>query len=176
MELTFGAWQPDTGKAAFLAGNATLVGRVSLGAGASVWYGAVLRGDLEPIDIGAGTNVQDGCVLHVSSGFPLSIGTGCSLGHGAIVHGCTVGDNVLVGMGAVLLNGCQIGEGSVIAAGAVVAEGAVIPPGSLVMGVPARVRGPLREEQKAMIAENAAEYHELAQLHAGLKEKEQGHA
>lgn len=158
---------PQTEKALFVAPSATLIGRVTLGPESSVWYGAVLRGDLEPIVIGEGSNVQDNAVLHCSHGQPLTIGSGVTIGHGAIVHGCTVEDDVLVGMGCTLLNGCVIGRGSIVAAGAVVPEGMIVPPGSMVMGLPARVKGPLKEAQRSMPQKGAAEYRALARLHAG---------
>jgi len=134
-------------KGAFAAPNATAVGRVTLGPGAALWYGAVARGDQNDITVGANTNLQDNAVLHVSPAHPLKVGSGVTVGHGAILHGCTVGDNTLIGMGAILLNGCVIGENCLVAAGALVPEGMIVPPGSLVMGMPAKVRRPLTPEE-----------------------------
>jgi len=122
-----------------VAPTAVVLGDVTLGARASVWYGAVLRGDMAPITVGEATNLQDGTIVHVDEGVPATIGARVGVGHRAILHGCIVEDDCLVGMGAILLNGVLVGSGSVIAAGAVVPEGVVIPSGSLVMGVPARV-------------------------------------
>lgn len=124
---------------AFIAAGARIVGNVTIGAEASIWFNAVLRGDVESIRVGQQTNVQDLCLLHADFGCPCILGDRVSLGHGAIVHGATVEDDVLIGMRAVVLNGARIGRGSIVAAGAVVTEGTEIPPGSVVMGVPGQV-------------------------------------
>ena len=124
---------------AFIAPTAAVMGDVTLGPRASVWFHAVLRGDMAPIVVGEATNLQDGTIVHVDEGKPALIGARVGVGHRAIIHGCTVEDDCLIGMGSVLLNGVRIGKGSVVAAGAVVPEGMRVPPGSLVMGVPARV-------------------------------------
>ena len=124
---------------AFIASTAAVMGDVTLGAEASVWYGAVLRGDMAPIVIGAQSNIQDGSIVHVDAGVPGSVGCRVGVGHRVILHGCIVGDDCLIAMGSVLLNGVRIGAGSVVAAGAVVPEGMEVPPGSLVMGVPGRI-------------------------------------
>lgn len=124
---------------AFIAPTAAVLGDVTLGARASVWYQAVLRGDMAPIVVGEATNLQDGTIVHVDEGKPALIGARVGVGHRAIIHGCTIEDDCLIGMGSVLLNGVRIGTGSVVAAGAVVPEGMRVPPGSLVMGIPARV-------------------------------------
>lgn len=153
---------PQVDPSAWVAPDAVLAGAVTLGPGASVWFTAVLRADLAEIAVGAGSNVQDGCVLHADPELPLTIGTGVSIGHRAVVHGCTVGDDVLVGMGAVILNGARIGDGSIIAAGSVVLEGTEVPAGSLVAGVPGKVRRSLSEEERAGIVHNAGAYAELA--------------
>jgi carbonic anhydrase/acetyltransferase-like protein (isoleucine patch superfamily) len=126
---------PDT----WIAPAAHVLGKVRLAAGASVWFGAVLRGDTEWIEVGPGSNVQEGCTLHTDHGFPLTIGANCTIGHNVILHGCTIGDDTLVGMGATILNGARIGRGCLIGAGALVTEGKEIPDGSLVMGAPGRV-------------------------------------
>ena len=146
----------------FLAPNATILGEVTLGDRVGIWFGAVVRADRERITIGADSNVQDNCVVHCSPGRPVTIGREVSVGHCAILHGCTIGDRVLVGMGAIVLNGAVVGEDSLIGAGAVVTEGAQIPPGSVVVGVPGRVAKLTTDEQRVHIRENAASYVELA--------------
>ncbi|HZP21476.1 MAG TPA: gamma carbonic anhydrase family protein [Bauldia sp.] len=123
----------------WVAPDAAVIGQVLLGEGVGIWFGAVARGDNEPIVIGANSNIQEHCVLHTDMGFPLTVGAGCTIGHRAILHGCTVGDNCLVGMGAIVLNGAVIGENSLVGAGALLPEGREIPPNSLVIGTPGRV-------------------------------------
>lgn len=141
------------------------MGDVTLGPRASVWYGAVLRGDMDRIVIGADTNLQDGTIVHVDEGRPALIGARVGVGHRAILHGCTVEDDCLVGMGSILLNGVVLSTGSVVAAGAVVREGMVIPPGSLVMGVPGRVVRPVDDGLRARIRATWQHYVELARRH-----------
>lgn len=131
-----------------LAPTAVVVGGVTVEEGASLWYGAVARGDLNSIHIGANTNIQENAVLHVSDHHPMTIGEWVSVGHGAILHGCTVEDECLIGMGAILMNGCVIGRGSIVAAGALVTENTVIPPNSLVMGSPAKLRRAVTPEEQ----------------------------
>lgn len=160
--IRHGGGAPAIGERVFVAGNATLVGDVRLGDRASVWFSAVLRADINRIEIGAGTNVQDGAVIHVDRDLPTRIGEGVTIGHGAIVHAATVGAHCLIGMGAIVLDGAVIGERSLVAAGALVPPGAVIEPGSLVMGSPARAKRKLTEEEMAGIAENGARYEALA--------------
>ncbi len=150
------------GAPGFIAPTATVIGEVTLGEETGIWYGAVIRGDKDRIEIGAGSNIQDNAVVHTSRGFPARIGKEVSVGHGAILHGCTVHDRVLVGMGAIVMNGAVVGEDTIIAAGAVVTEGTVIPPGSVVMGVPAKVVKQASPEQKAGIRKNAESYIALA--------------
>ena len=150
---------------AFVAPGACLIGRVELHAGASVWYNAVLRGDVEPIVIGPRSNVQDCTVMHTDLGFPLQVGADVTIGHGAILHGCTVEDGALIGMGAVVLNGARVGRGALVAAGALVPEGAEIPPGQLAMGVPARVVRPLTEAERERMRAGVRLYVERAQRH-----------
>jgi carbonic anhydrase/acetyltransferase-like protein (isoleucine patch superfamily) len=164
--LPFAGSVPEVADDAWVAPGAVLVGRVRLGDGSSVWYGAVLRGDGDAITVGAGSNVQDGTVVHADPGFPAVIGDGVVVGHGAVVHGCTVEDGCLIGMGSRVLNGARIGAGSLVAAGAVVLEGTQVPPGSLVAGVPAKVRRPLTDEEGAGIRLAAEHYIELAREHA----------
>jgi carbonic anhydrase/acetyltransferase-like protein (isoleucine patch superfamily) len=142
-----------------------VLGDVTLGARASVWYGAVLRGDMAPITVGEATNLQDGTIVHVDEGVPATIGARVGVGHRAILHGCTVEDDCLVGMGVILLNGVLVGSGSVIAAGAVVPEGVVIPPGSLVMGVPARVVRPVDDALRDRIRHTWEHYVAEAERH-----------
>jgi carbonic anhydrase/acetyltransferase-like protein (isoleucine patch superfamily) len=157
---------PAVDEQAWVAPTAVLAGAVTLAAEVSVWYGTVVRADTETISIGPRTNLQDGVVVHADPGFPVTVGDGVSVGHRAVLHGCVIGDDVLVGMGAVVLNGARIGSGTLIAAGAVVLEGADVPPGSLVAGLPAKVRRPLSEDELAAVRRNAATYCALARRHA----------
>lgn len=145
-------------ESAFVAPKATLVGHITLGENASVWYGAVLRGDIEPITVGKDTNIQDNCVVHNDEGFPVVIGDRVTIGHGAVLHGCTIEDEVLVAMNAVILTGVKIGTGSYIAAGAVVKENTIIPPRSFVVGVPAVIKGPANEQHHERILQGARAY------------------
>lgn len=149
---------PRLGRNVFIARTATVLGDVVLGDRANVWYGAVLRGDINRIAVGADTNVQDNAVVHVSDGFPCVIGERVTVGHSAIVHACRVGDEVLVGMGAIVLDGAVVGEQSIIGAQALVKEGMQIPPGSLVVGVPARLVRKLDRRERAAIKGLAAQY------------------
>ncbi|MEV0250726.1 gamma carbonic anhydrase family protein [Nocardia sp. NPDC050712] len=169
MMIEIGGVAPEIDETAWLAPNATVIGRVRLAAEVSIWYSAVLRGDLEDISVGAKTNIQDGCVLHADPGMPLSVGAGVSVGHNAILHGCTIGDDVLVGMGATVLNGAVIGAGSLIAANALIPEGAQIPPGSLVAGVPGKVRRELTEPELDRIRLNCAVYLHNTAAHRDAK-------
>lgn len=150
-----------------------LIGNVRCGRSVNIWYGAVLRGDADEITVGEACNIQDGCVLHCDRGAPVRIGRRCTLGHNAIVHGCTVGDETLIGMGATLLSGCRVGSGCIIGANALVTGGMDIPDGSLVMGVPAKVIRSLRPEEREHNRASAAEYLALAEeqlpLAAGSK-------
>ncbi|MBX3094328.1 MAG: gamma carbonic anhydrase family protein [Cryobacterium sp.] len=166
--LPFGDHTPRVVSDAFVAPNATLIGDVTLASGSSVFYGAVLRGDTDSITLGEGSNLQDNVVVHCDAGIPTSIGAGVSVGHGAVVHGCTVEDDCLIGMGATIMNGAVIGAGSLVAGGAVVLEGTVVPPRSLVAGVPAKVRRELSDEEIEGIRANAAHYVELSRAHAAL--------
>jgi carbonic anhydrase/acetyltransferase-like protein (isoleucine patch superfamily) len=156
---------PELHPESWVAPNATVLGSVTLAAKSSVWYGTVLRAEFEPISIGEGSNLQDNVTVHVDPGFPATIGAGVSVGHNAVLHGCTVEDGALIGMGAVVLNGAVIGAGSLVAAGAVVAQGAVIPPRSLVAGVPGKVRRELSEDEVARNRLNAQVYEHLSELH-----------
>lgn len=156
------------GKEVFIADTARVFGRVSLGNEVSVWFGAVLRGDGDDIIIGERSNIQDHAVIHVDPGYPVNIGRECIVGHGAIVHGASLSNNVLVGMHATILNGTNIGEFSIIAAGALVPEGMQIPPYSLVMGVPAKVVKTISDEQKQKIIKNAETYVNLSKVYLQL--------
>lgn len=156
---------PRVHPTAFVHPLAAVIGDVALGALASVWPFAVLRGDSDRIVVGDESNVQDGAVVHVDRGVPATIGARVTVGHRAIVHGATVEDDCLVGMGAVVLNRAVVGRGSIVAAGAVVPEGLVVPPGSLVMGVPGRVRRATTDEERARAARAAATYVELQLAH-----------
>src|SRR3712207_3575028 len=163
--LPYGDERPEVAESAFVAPGAHIIGRVHLGEESSVWYGAVLRGDTEPVRIGARTNVQDGCVLHADPGFPATVGEGCVVGHNAVVHGCEVGDGCLIGMGATVLNGAKIGAGSIVAAGAVVPENREFPPRSLIVGVPAKRAGEVTDAQAQDVERGAREYVEKAAAH-----------
>lgn len=165
LQIPFGGHTPAVDPTAFVAPNATLIGDVVLGADSSAFYGVVVRGDMSPIRVGSGSNLQDNVVLHSDPGFPTTIGDGVSVGHGAVVHGCTVEDHCLIGMGATVMNGAIIGSGSLVAGGAVVLEGAVVPPGSLVAGVPAKVRRELTAEELDGVRANAGRYVVLAAQH-----------
>ena len=143
---------------AFVAPTATILGRVSIGARSSIWYGAVLRGDIDTITIGEETSIQDNAVVHVDAGVPARIGNRVTVGHGAIIHGATVEDDALIGIGAIVLNRARIGEGAVVGAGALVPEGMEVPPHTLALGVPARVVKEVSPELAARTRENAEHY------------------
>lgn len=156
---------PQIDPEAWVAPNAAVIGQVTVAARSSIWYSATLRAEAEPIHVGAGTNIQDGATVHVDKEFPVTIGTGVSVGHNAVVHGCDVEDHVLIGMGAIIMNGAVIGTCSLIAAGALVPQGMVVPPKSLVTGVPGRVRRELSDAEVAGNRQNASVYERLAELH-----------
>ena len=167
---------PEVPKSAFVAPGAFLIGAVSLGGQSSVWYGAVLRGDTEPVSIGERTNIQDGCVLHADPGYPAVVGNDCVIGHRAVVHGCEIENGCLIGMGAIILNGTRIGEGSIVGAGALVPEGREFPPRSLVIGAPARRVREVTEEQAGEIIRGAETYVERAAAHRVALNRSQGRA
>jgi carbonic anhydrase/acetyltransferase-like protein (isoleucine patch superfamily) len=153
----------------WIAPDAHVIGRIVIGAGASVWFGAVLRGDNETISVGPGSNVQEHCVLHTDMGFPLSIGADCTIGHRAILHGCTIGAGSLIGMGATVMNGARIGRGCLIGAGALVPEGREVPDGALVMGAPGKVVRMLDEAAQERLSRSAAGYvANMRRFRAGL--------
>ena len=160
---------PDIHPSAFVAPGAVVRGDVHLAENSSVFYNAVLRGDRAPIFIGAGTNIQDGCVVHVEYDLPAVVGRDVTVGHGAILHGCTIGDETLIGMGAIVLNGARIGSHCLIGAGALVTQSTVIPDGMMALGSPARVKSPLTPEAIASLHETALHYRQEAQE---LKEQE----
>ena len=162
--IPLGEAKPDV-DGAWVAPSATLVGAVTLGPGSSIWYACVLRADHDRITIGAESNFQDGCVMHADPGLPVTVGARVTVGHRAVLHGCTVEDDSLVGMGAMVLNGAHIGAGSLVAAGTVVLEGTQVPPGSLVAGLPGKVRRPMRPEEQEGLTRNAEEYVELTARH-----------
>jgi len=160
--------EPDVAPAGqyYVADNATVIGKVRLKAGASVWFGAVLRGDNEWIEIGSRSNVQDNCTMHTDPGFPLTVGEGSTVGHNAILHGCTVGNNTLIGMGAILLNGATVGSNCLIGAGALLRENMIVPDNSLVVGSPARVLRTIDDKATKLIARAAESYFERSQIYA----------
>ncbi|HHJ1296556.1 gamma carbonic anhydrase family protein [Pseudomonas sp. P1B16] len=166
MKYRLGDLRVDSHPTSWIAPNATVIGNVRLQARASVWFGAVLRGDNELIDIGEDSNVQDGTVMHTDMGSPLTLGKGVTVGHNAMLHGCTVGDYSLVGINAVILNGARIGKHCIIGANALIPEGKEIPDGSLVMGSPGKVVRELSEQQMRMIEAGAAHYVHNAQRYA----------
>jgi carbonic anhydrase/acetyltransferase-like protein (isoleucine patch superfamily) len=159
-----GGHVPVIGEAAWVAPDANLIGQVILGARASVWFGSTLRGDNEPIAVGQGSNVQENCVFHTDMAFPLTIGRDCTIGHKAMLHGCTIGDETLIGMGATVLNGAVIGRNCLIGAGALVTEGKKIPDGSLVVGAPGKVIRQLDAAAIDGLRAAARHYQERARL------------
>ncbi|MBS9720554.1 gamma carbonic anhydrase family protein [Tianweitania sp. BSSL-BM11] len=162
---------PEINDTAWIADNAVVLGKVHLGSNVGIWFGAVLRGDNELITVGDGSNVQEHTMMHTDMGFPLTVGENCTIGHRAILHGCTIGNNSLVGMGAIVLNGAVIGENSLVGAGALVTEGKVFPPNSLIVGSPAKVVRQLSAEQIEGMRQGALNYQQNARRFAsGLKE------
>lgn len=173
MIIEFRGKKPQIGEGCFIAENATVIGDVKIGAGSSVWYGAVIRGDDAAIEIGERCNIQDNAVLHCAEFWPLHIGNGVTVGHGAIVHSANVHDNVLIGMGSTVLNLAEIHEGAIIGAGAVVLEDTIVPQGGVAVGCPAKVVKVDYENSVSSNELNAAAYHELRQeyLNAGHGDK-----
>jgi len=161
-QFALGDVRPKIASDAWVAPGCYIIGDVILAAKASVWFGSTLRGDNEPIVIGAGSNVQENCVLHTDMGFPLTIGAGCTVGHKAMLHGCRIGDNTLIGMGATVLNGAVIGKNCLIGAEALITEGKVIPDGSLVMGAPGKVVRQLDAEAIDGLRQSALNYQQNA--------------
>lgn len=163
--LPFGGHTPQLDPSAFVAPGAQVIGDAELAAEASVWYGATIRADRATIRLGARSNLQDSATMHADPDYPCTVGADVTIGHNAVVHGCTVGDRCTIGMGAVIMNGAVIGEECLIAGGAVVLEGAEIPAGSLVAGVPGKVRRELTTEERAGLSRGAAVYTENAVRH-----------
>lgn len=155
-----GCGTPVVDPSGYIADGARLVGQVTLHSEVGIWFNAVLRADMAAITIGERSNIQDNVTCHVDTGFPLNVGTDVSVGHNAVLHGCTVEDNCLIGMSATVMNGAVVGRNSLVAAGALVTEGMIIPPGSLVAGVPAKVRRELTPDEIQGITNNAAHYRE----------------
>jgi len=164
--IPFDGTHPDIHDDAWLAPTATVIGKVRVAAEANVWFGAVMRGDIDEIVLGARSNLQDNAVIHTEAGSPTIIGEDVSIGHGAVVHGCVVEDGCLIGMNSTVLNGAVIGAHSLVAAGAVVLEGTVVPPRSLVAGVPAKVRRELSDEEVAGLMANSGRYVPRAKAYA----------
>lgn len=162
MIYSLGDKTPQIDQGAWIAPGCHVIGAVTLGPASSVWFGSTLRGDNEMITLGAGSNVQENCVLHTDMGFPLTIGAGCTIGHKAMLHGCTIGENTLIGMGATVLNGAVIGKNCLIGAGALITEGKIIPDGSLVMGAPGKVVRTLDAAAIAGLRASAQTYRENA--------------
>ncbi|QGN31715.1 gamma carbonic anhydrase family protein [Microlunatus sp. Gsoil 973] len=166
--LPYGGKSPTIDPSAWLAPNATVIGDATLAEESSVYYGAVVRADMAEVRLGNGSNLQDNVVVHTDFGHPSLIGNGVSVRHLAVIHGCTIADNVLIGMGATVLNGAQIGTGSLVAAGTVILEGTVIPPRSLVAGVPGKVRRELSDAEVDKVITNARHYRDLTASHRRL--------
>ena len=161
---------PTIDPSVFIAENAAVGGDVLLSQGVSVWYGASIRGDIDTIQIGEGSNIQDNASVHTDKGIATTIGRGGTVGHNAVVHGCTIEDDCLIGMGAIILNGAVIGKGSIVGAGALVTEGKVFPPGSLILGSPAVLKKEVGVGVQEKIKENALHYQKLAQRHRQAQE------
>ncbi|MES2295871.1 MAG: gamma carbonic anhydrase family protein [Pseudomonadota bacterium] len=159
-----GEHAPEIDPSAFVAENATLIGKVRIEANASVWFGTTIRGDNEAITIGAGSNVQEGCIMHTDMGYPLTVGQNVTIGHQAMLHGCTIGDGALIGIQAVILNGARIGKGCLVGAGALVTEGKEFPDNSLIIGSPAKAVRTLNEQDLSRMQSNAASYVARGQL------------
>ena len=168
MVQTLNGKTPKIGRDVFIAPTAVVIGDVEIGDGASIWYGAVLRGDMEPIRIGGNTNIQDNCTVHTEMSCPTHIGAGVTIGHHAVIHGCVIEDDCLISIGAVLLNGSVIRRGSVVAAGAVVKEGQEIGAGQLAAGVPAAAKRALNENDRELVRQAARVYADLAVRHTQL--------
>lgn len=171
MIMTYAGRAPRIATSAYIAESADVIGDVEIGENASVWFGAVLRGDIDPIRVGANTNIQDGSVVHTMLGSPTTIGDWVTVGHRAVLHGCTIEDHCLIGMGAVLLNHVRVGEGSIVAAGALVLQETVIPPRSLYLGSPARFQRQLTEADRPFIDMHAAHYLEYKEIYLAERGK-----
>jgi carbonic anhydrase/acetyltransferase-like protein (isoleucine patch superfamily) len=161
---------PDLPQEYWIAETAVVIGRVRLGGAASVWFGSVLRGDNEWVEIGANSNIQENCTLHTDMGFPLTVGANCTIGHNVVLHGCTIAENSLIGMGAIVLNGAKIGENCIVGAGSLVTEGKTFPDHTLIVGAPARAIRALDAEATKMLRWSADHYvNNARRFAAGLK-------
>jgi len=165
MRKEFDGHKPETHSSAFISNNSLIIGRVSLGENVSVWPGCVLRADVEDILVGDNTNIQDGALLHPDHGLPVIIGKGVTVGHGAVIHGCRIGSNCLIGMGAIILGGAVIEDNCIIGAGALVTEKMKVSEGSLVLGVPGKIARKITKEDLARVYRSAEEYQKLAEVH-----------
>ena len=154
----FKSFAPNIDSTAWLADDANIIGKVDIRKKASIWFGATLRGDNEKILLGEGSNIQENCVLHTDHGFPLTIGKNCTIGHSVILHGCSIEDNTLIGMGSTILNGAKIGKGCLIGAGSLITENKVIPDNSLVVGSPGKVIREVTKDEKKAVLENTKHY------------------
>lgn len=171
MILSYKGKSPNASKSAFIAENAVAAGNVTLKSGSSVWFCAVVRAEEESITVGENTNIQDNCTVHSSKGFPVKIGNNVTIGHNAVVHGCTVGDGSLIGMNATVLNGAVIGKNCLVGAGALVTENKVFPDNTLILGVPARAVGTVDKKAEGQLAENAKHYLEMAKEYGSQRLK-----
>ena len=170
MIIEYKGARPECSRAAFIAENASIIGKVELSEGVNVWFGAVLRGDNDHIRVGRNVNIQDNAIIHVDEGFPVSIGDNATIGHAAIVHGCTIGEGSMVGMNAVVLNGARIGRNSIVGAGALVTAGKIFPDNSLILGSPARLAGEVSEKNLKECRSDTEIYLKLAAEYAGEQE------
>jgi carbonic anhydrase/acetyltransferase-like protein (isoleucine patch superfamily) len=168
MILSYNGHHPRVGKNVFIAPTAVVIGDVDIADGVSIWYGAVLRGDMDPIRIGRDTNIQDNCTVHTDFGHPVNIGACVTIGHNVVVHGCTIEDNCLIGLGALILTDAVIRRGSLVAAGTVVKEGQEVGPDSLVAGVPARVKRALTPDEKSGLERATQIYLDLSRAHQSV--------
>lgn len=166
MIKAFNGKTPKTDKAEFIAENSVIVGDVTLGEGSSVWYGAVIRGDDESISVGKNSNIQDNCTVHCTPGYPVKIGDNVTVGHNAVVHGCEIGNGSLIGMNATVMNGAVLGKNCLVGAGALVTEHKVFPDNSLIIGVPAKAAGVLKEEDVQKLLQNASHYADKAKKYS----------
>ena len=171
MILTYAGRVPRIAASAFVAASADVIGDVEIGENASIWFGSVVRGDIEPIRIGANSNIQDGSIVHTMLGAPATVGNWVTVGHRAVIHGCNIEDHCLIGMGAVLLNNVRVGEGSIVAAGALVLENTVIPPRSLYLGFPARFQRQLNDADRTFIDMHAAHYLDYKEVYLSEQAK-----
>ena len=171
MIMTYKGRTPRIAASAYIAETADVIGDVEVGENASIWFTSVMRGDIEPIRVGANSNIQDGSIVHTMLGSPVVIGEWVTVGHRAVIHGCKIGDHCLIGMGVILLNNVMVGEGSIIAAGALVPENAVIPPRSLYMGVPAKFRKHLGDPDRVFIDMHAAHYLDYKEVYLAERGK-----